>query len=273
MAEARETYTDPITDSVLRAAEALSQGVYELDPTVPPPLQAACRGLADAVYDWHESLDLQDELAGEGVRAGVVVDPTDPAYAMTYAASVERVLSAALVVRSSALGEPRVEDARPVNADAEGFPESGRPLLRDLDEAVEGWGGRPDVAAQWRERGLRSLWLDFPAASLKPDPPEAPPPGARATSKSTPVSADVGAPRPGSPSGSDDGGDTAARLAPEASQPAPPTHDSAAARRPDPAVDPHCVGVSRRDAVDRRIRQRRASDSAAAARHRGAVAR
>ena len=84
---AHETYADPATTSVLLAAEEIHEQLYELDRRISPPLQEVFQGLAEAVYQWHECRELQDENEREGIRAGAVADPADPTFAANYAAS------------------------------------------------------------------------------------------------------------------------------------------------------------------------------------------
>ena len=116
---ARETYADPATTAVLLAAEEIHEQVYELDRRVSPPLQAVFQGLAEAVFQWHESQELQDENEREGIRAGAVADLADPTFAANYAASVHRVIVAAEAVRAAVAADERTCRLPPGGAPAQ----------------------------------------------------------------------------------------------------------------------------------------------------------
>ncbi len=161
VADPRETYTDPHIADILDAAEAIAERVYEVHPSVPPPLQAACKALAESVYEWHESLDLQQELAGEGVRAGAVSDLGDSTYATSYAANVQRVLAASdhLHVMTS-----RGSDAA--------LPPSAEPLMEALGQALTQWDRQTLLASGWQREGGRPEVLRSGACSTpSPDRP------------------------------------------------------------------------------------------------------
>lgn len=165
---ARETYADPATTAVLLAAEQIHEQVYEMDRRVSPPLQAVFLGLAEAVYQWHESQEVQDENESEGIRAGAVADLADPTFAANYAASVHGVIAAAEAVRAAvaADGEPAVS------------PQAA-PMLRSLELALDRWQEQAELAATWRDQGARPSVLQQQAGSRMPEPPETPPPGVR----------------------------------------------------------------------------------------------
>jgi hypothetical protein len=197
----RETYADPATAAVLLAAEEIHEQVYELDSRVAPPLQAVFQGLTEAVYQWHEARELQDENESEGIRAGAVADLGDPSFAVNYAASVHRVIAAAEAVRAAVAAD----EAPAVSAD-------GLPLLRALATALDRWEQQPQLAASWRQHGARPVLLHGVRAEVpSPDPPETPPPTVRPSTKAG--SATEGDRLPGISVVMDrsGGGDTAAR--------------------------------------------------------------
>lgn len=199
---ARETYTDPATTAILLAAEDIHEQVYELDRRVSPPLHAVFQGLAEAVYHWHESQELQDENEREGIRAGAVADLADPTFAANYAASVHRVVVAAEAVRA-AVGA----DESPAVA-----PEAV-PLLRSLEVALDRWQEQPELAASWRQQGARPVvLLQAQVSPPTPDPPETPPPGVRTSTEVDVEAANVRASHLSAVGDGDDGGDTAACL-------------------------------------------------------------
>jgi hypothetical protein len=174
---ARETYTDEWTDEVLVAAAKVSDRALELTPRLSPQLEAAFKGLAEAVYQWTEQLDLLDELEGEGVRAGSVADAEEVRTGLTYSASVERVLAAAEALCHRVLLEEEL--VVPAISLSDHASPPSRELLHDLENAFRWWERRADVAAEQWEEGMRPALVRSAASAPPPtpDPPQLPPTG------------------------------------------------------------------------------------------------
>ena len=258
MADPRETYTDPHIADILDAAQAITERVYEVHPSVPPPLQSACQALADAVYQWHESLDLQHELVGEGVRAGAVSDLGDATYATSYAANVQRVLAASdqLHVMASRGGDA-------------GLPASADPLIEALGQALTQWDRQTLLASSWQREGGRPLVLHPRVVSIS-HPPDDRPPGARRPAGAQGSSSDEASQHHDLALAGGDDPHTAARAATGAAAAAPVGGDGRPS--PDPVAPPLAAGPSGERDQDRRRRER-ARQAAQHARQRGAVAR
>ena len=175
MTEPHDTYSAAVIEEALLAAAAVAERVYEVAPDISPAMEGAFRGLAEAVFQWTEGLDLQQELADEGARAGAVADLADPTYAASYAVTVHQVLTAARAVQEATALEP------------DSLPASAVPLLGRLGSAVGDWERQPDAAAHWWEEGGRpALIHPVGAPPPTPDPPSATPPSARRSSGSPP---------------------------------------------------------------------------------------
>jgi hypothetical protein len=263
VADPRESYTDPRIADILNASEAIAERVYEVNPSVPPHLQAACRAVAEAVYEWHERLDLQDELAGEGVRAGAVSDLGDSTYAASYAATVQRVLQA-----SDQLHRMTIRESEG------GLPYSADPLIEGLGKALTQWDRQTVLASSWQREGGRPEVLRSTSASTPPpDPPDAPPPGSGRSAASEDSSPEeTSRPLESALVGGNDG-DTAARAAPGVASGAAADAVGSAGTRAD-ATPPLPDEGARplRDEGERRQRDR-AREAAQHARQRGAFAR
>ena len=164
MTEPDDTYSAEVIEEALLAAAAVAERVYEVAPGIPPEMEGAFRGLAEAVFRWTEGLDLQYELTDEGARAGAVADLTDPTYAASYAVTVHQVLTAARAVQEATAREP------------DSLPASAVPLLDRLGSAVQEWERQPDAAARWWEEGGRpALIHPVGAPPPTPDPPSTSP--------------------------------------------------------------------------------------------------
>jgi hypothetical protein len=173
--EPDDTYTAKVIEEALLAAAAVAERVYEMAPGVSTGMEGTFRDLAEAVFRWTEGLDLQQELADEGARAGAVADVADPTYAASYAVTVHQVLTAARAVQEAAAREPDI------------LPASAAPLLDRLGSAVREWERQPDAAARWWEEGGRpALIHPVGAPPPTPDPPATSPPSARRSSGSPP---------------------------------------------------------------------------------------
>jgi hypothetical protein len=173
--EPDDTYSAALVEEALLAAAAVAERVYEVAPDISPAMEGAFRGLAEAIFQWTEGLDLQQELADEGARAGAVADLADPTYAASYAVTVHQVLTAARAVQEATALEP------------DSLPASAVPLLDRLGSAVGEWERQPDAAARWWEEGGRpALIHPVGAPPPTPDPPSATPPSARRSSGSPP---------------------------------------------------------------------------------------
>ena len=132
-------------------------------------MEGAFRGLAEAVFRWTEGLDLQQELADEGARAGAVADLADRTRA-SYAVTVHQVLTAARAVQAR--------------------PRSSRTACGTTPRFSTGSAPRPGVgeatyaAARWWQEAavLRSyiLWEPRPQSRIPPPLRRRVPGGARA---------------------------------------------------------------------------------------------
>jgi hypothetical protein len=173
--EPDDTYSAAVIEEALLAAATVAERVYEMTPGISTETEGAFRHLADAVFRWTEGLDLQQELADEGARAGAVADLADPTYAASYAVTVHQVLTAARAVQEATAREP------------DSLPASAVPLLDRLGSAVREWERQPDAAARWWEEGGRpALIHPVGAPPPTPDPPSTSPPSARRSSGSPP---------------------------------------------------------------------------------------
>jgi hypothetical protein len=173
--EPDDTYSAAVIEEALLAAAAVAERVYEVAPDISPAMEGASHGLAEAVFQWTEGLDLQQELADEGARAGAVADLADPTYAASYAITVHQVLTAARAVQEATAREPN------------SLPASAVPLLDRLGSAVGDWERQPDAAARWWEEGGRPALLHpVGAPPPAPDPPSTTPPSARQSAGSPP---------------------------------------------------------------------------------------
>ena len=216
MTEPDDTYSAAVIEEALLAAAAVAERVYEMAPDISPAMEGAFRGLAEAVFQWTEGLDLQQELADEGARAGAVADLADPTYAASYAVTVHQVLTAARAVQEATAREPN------------SLPASAVPLLDRLGSAVGKWERQPDAAARWWEEGGRPALLHpVGAPPPAPDPPSTTPPSVRTSSGSPPWDLF----RPAATGPGDDFGERGARGS-TGGQP------SSARRRPSPGARP-----------------------------------
>jgi hypothetical protein len=159
--EPDDTYSAAVVEEALLAAATVAERVYEMTPGISTETEGAFRHLADAVFRWTEGLDLQQELADEGARAGAVADLADPTYAASYAVTVHQVLTAARAVQEATAREP------------DSLPASAVPLLDRLGSAVGEWQRQPDAAARWWEEGGRPALLH--PVGAPPQPPIPPP--------------------------------------------------------------------------------------------------
>ena len=234
MTEPDDTYSAAVIEEALLAAAAVAERVYEVAPGISTGMEGAFRGLAEAVFRWTEGLDLQQELADEGARAGAVADLADPTYAASYAVTVHQVLTAARAVQEATALEP------------DSLPASAVPLLDRLGSAVGEWERQPDAAARWWEEGGRpALIHPVGAPPPTPDPPSTTPPSARRSSGSPPW--DLFHPAAAGPG--DDSGSAARADRPVASRPRP---DDAPLWEPD---RPHGVRAAKPLTDDERRRR------------------
>jgi hypothetical protein len=232
--EPDDTYSAAVVEEALLAAAAVSERVFEMAPGISTGTEAAFRDLAEAVFRWTEGLDLQQELADEGARAGAVADLADPTYAASYAVTVHQVLTAARAVQEATALEP------------DSLPASAVPLLDRLGSAVGEWERQPDAAARWWEEGGRpALIHPVGAPPPTPDPPFTTPPSARRSSGSPPW--DLFHPAAAGPR--DDPGSAARADRPVASRPRP---DGAPLWEPD---RPHGVRAAKPLTDDERRRR------------------
>jgi hypothetical protein len=154
--EPDDTYSAAVIEEALLAAATVAERVYEVAPDISPAMEGAFRGLAESVFRWTEGLDLQQELADEGARAGAVADLADPTYATSYAVTVHQVLTVARAVQEATAREP------------DSLPASAVPLLDRLGSAVGEWERQPDAAARWWEEGGRPALIHPVGAAGNP---------------------------------------------------------------------------------------------------------
>ena len=161
----------PLVENLLNAADHVAAAGLEMDARLEAQLHSALLRLVHAVYEHHDSLELQRELEEDGVREAHVFDITGRGLPVTsYSAHVERITEAADTV-SRAAGA----------ATAGSLPAYALPPLATLVEAVSMYQSQAAVAHDWEVAGNRLRVIPGGLAeSTQPPapttPPAAPPP-------------------------------------------------------------------------------------------------